>query len=102
TPPPPLYKAAEGGAAGRVDRGPRLARYGSDCYGYAMVAAGNADLVVECGLQSYDVVALIPVVEGAGGRFTDWEGGSAAAGGRVVASGDPRLHDQVLAGLAGA
>ena len=99
---PFLFKGVEREAYDRVERGARLARYGSDCYGYAMVAAGNADLVVECGLQSYDVVALIPVVEGAGGRFTDWEGGSAAAGGRVVASGDPRLHDQVLAGLAGA
>jgi myo-inositol-1(or 4)-monophosphatase len=98
---PFLFKGAERDAYDRVERGARLARYGSDCYGYAMVAAGNADLVVESGLQSYDVVALIPIVEGAGGRFTDWEGGSAAGGGRVVASGDPALHERVLARLAG-
>jgi len=56
---------------------------------------------VEVGLQTYDVAALIPIVEGAGGRFTNWEGGPAAKGGRVVASGDPVLHDQVLTMLAG-
>ena len=66
-----------------------------------MVAAGNADLVVETGLQPYDIVALIPIIEGAGGRVSDWEGGSAAKGGRVVATGDHRLHDEVLAVLAG-
>ena len=65
-----------------------------------MVAAGHADVVVEAGLQPYDIVALIPIIEGAGGRVTNWEGGSAANGGRVVASGDPRLHDLVLAKLA--
>ncbi|MBZ0230207.1 MAG: histidinol-phosphatase, partial [Bauldia sp.] len=79
----------------------RLARYGSDCYGYCMVAAGNADVVVECGLQDFDVIALIPIIEGAGGRFTDWQGGSAAGGGRIVATGDPALHDKVLERLAG-
>jgi myo-inositol-1(or 4)-monophosphatase len=61
-----------------------------------MVAGGHADLVVEAGLHSFDVVALIPIVEGAGGRLTSWEGGSAAAGGRVAVSGDPRLHDRLL------
>ena len=73
----------------------RLARYGCDCYAYCMVAAGHADLVIEAGLQPYDIVALIPIIEGAGGRVTNWEGGSAAEGGRVVAAGDPRLHAQI-------
>ena len=85
----------------RVESAVRLARYGTDCYGYCMVAAGHADLVVEAGLQPYDIVALIPIIEGAGGRVTSWEGGSAANGGRVVASGDARLHDEVLRRLAG-
>jgi myo-inositol-1(or 4)-monophosphatase len=97
---PFLFKGADRDAYDRVERAVRLARYGSDCYGYCMVAAGHADVVVECGLENYDVVALIPIVEGAGGRFTDWDGGSAAAGGRVVATGDPRLHERVLARLA--
>jgi fructose-1,6-bisphosphatase/inositol monophosphatase family enzyme len=61
-----------------------------------MVAAGHADIVVEAGLQAYDIVALIPIVEGAGGRLTDWQGNSAAGGGHVVASGDRRLHDRVI------
>jgi myo-inositol-1(or 4)-monophosphatase len=65
-----------------------------------MVAAGHVDLVIEAGLEPYDVVALIPIVEGAGGAMTTWTGGPAAGGGRVVASGDKRLHDKVLARLA--
>ncbi len=98
---PALFKGADRVAYDRVEAASRLPRYGVDCYAYCMVAAGNADLVVEVGLQAYDVVALIPIVEGAGGRFTDWEGGPAAKGGRVVASGDPALHEQVLEMLAG-
>jgi myo-inositol-1(or 4)-monophosphatase len=66
-----------------------------------MVASGNADVVVEAGLQAYDIVALIPIVEGAGGRLTDWQGNSAAGGGRVVASGDARLHARVVEMLNG-
>jgi myo-inositol-1(or 4)-monophosphatase len=98
---PALFKGAEKVAYDRVEAASRMPRYGVDCYAYCMVAAGNADLVVEVGLQTYDVAALIPIVEGAGGRFTDWEGGPATQGGRVVAAGDPALHEQVLAMLAG-
>jgi myo-inositol-1(or 4)-monophosphatase len=98
---PFLFKGADRDAYDRVEGAVRLARYGSDCYGYCMVAAGNADVVVECGLQDFDVIALIPIIEGAGGRFTDWQGGSAARGGRIVATGDPALHDKVLERLAG-
>jgi myo-inositol-1(or 4)-monophosphatase len=65
------------------------------------VASGNADVVIEAGLHSYDIVALIPIIEGGGGRVTTWEGGPAADGGRIVASGDARLHDEVLAKLGG-
>ena len=60
------------------------------------------DLQVEAGLQAYDIVALIPVIEGAGGVVTSWTGGSAADGGKVVASGDPRLHEKALRLLAAA
>lgn len=74
----------------------RMSRYGGDCYAYCMLAAGQIDLVIEAGLKPYDVVALIPIVEGAGGRITAWDGGSAAGGGRVVAAGDPRMHDAAL------
>lgn len=80
----------------QVESAVRFARYGIDCYAYCMVAAGHADIVIETELQPYDIVALIPIVEGAGGRLTNWQGRSAAAGGRVVATGDRRLHDNVL------
>ncbi len=98
---PQLFRDGDRSAYDAIERSVRLARYGTDCYGYCMVAAGHADLVIEAGLQAYDIVALIPVIEGAGGRVTSWEGGSAAAGGRVVASGDARLHAAVLERLAG-
>ena len=61
-----------------------------------MLAAGHIDVVVEQGLQPYDVVALIPIIEGSGGLVTTWDGGSAAKGGSIVAVGDRRLHDPVL------
>lgn len=77
----------------------RLSRYGTDCYAYCMLAAGQVDLVVEAGLKPYDICALIPIIEGAGGRVTSWDGGSAAQGGRVVAAGDPRLHEAALKAL---
>jgi myo-inositol-1(or 4)-monophosphatase len=98
---PYLFVGTDRDAYGRVERAVRLARYGTDCYGYCMVAAGHADLVVEAGLNPYDIVALMPIIEGAGGRVSTWDGGSAAGGGRIVASGDVRLHDVVLEQLAG-
>ncbi|MEJ0013754.1 MAG: histidinol-phosphatase [Bauldia sp.] len=96
---PALFKGADRAAYDRVEAAVRMPRYGSDCYAYCMVAAGNADLVVEAGLQTYDICALIPIIEGAGGRVTTWENGPAAGGGRVVASGDPRVHQAALAML---
>jgi histidinol phosphatase-like enzyme (inositol monophosphatase family) len=75
----------------------RLTRYGLDCYAYALLAAGCVDLVIEAGLQPYDVQALIPVVEGAGGLITDWRGGDCQNGGRVLAAGDPRAHAEAMA-----
>jgi histidinol phosphatase-like enzyme (inositol monophosphatase family) len=71
----------------------RLARYGTDCYAYAMLAAGNIDLVVEAGLQPYDIVALIPIIEMAGGVITAWDGGPAEAGGDIVAAATRELHE---------
>ncbi|TBW40743.1 histidinol-phosphatase [Siculibacillus lacustris] len=97
---PMMLKGEERIAYDRVESRVRLARYGVDCYAYCMVAAGFVDTVIEAGLQPYDIVALIPVIEGAGGVVTSWTGGSAVDGGRVVASGDPRLHERVLALLA--
>jgi myo-inositol-1(or 4)-monophosphatase len=74
----------------------RLTRYGGDCYAYCMLAAGHVDLVVEAGLNVYDIVALIPIIEGAGGIITSWDGGDPSRGGAVVAAGDKRAHEQAL------
>ena len=74
----------------------RMARYGTDCYAYCLLAAGHVDVVIESGLKPYDILALIPIIEAAGGRVTTWDGDSAAEGGRILATGDPRLHDEIL------
>lgn len=98
---PRLFAGAEREAFERVESAVRLTRFGYDCYAYCMVAAGQMDVVIESGLKPYDIVALVPIIEGAGGVVTSWDGGSPAAGGAIVASGDPRLHEQVLARLKG-
>ena len=85
----------------RVESKARLTRYGGDCYAYCMVAAGFVDLVIETGLKPHDIVALIPIIEGAGGLVTDWQGGEAAGGGRIIAAGGPRVHAEALQLLAG-
>jgi len=76
----------------RVEAETRLSRYGGDCYQYCALAAGHVDLVIETNLNPYDIVALIPIVEGAGGVITTWDGGPAAQGGAVIAAGDRRVH----------
>lgn len=75
----------------------RLTRYGMDCYAYALVAAGHADLVIEASLQSYDIAAPIAVITAAGGIVTDWQGGPAHHGGRALAAANPALHAEALA-----
>jgi len=75
----------------------KLVRWGGDCYQYCMLAMGYVDVVVEAGLQPYDVQALMPIVRGAGGLMTGWDGGDAAMGGRVIAAGDARLHREAMA-----
>ncbi|RMF41610.1 MAG: histidinol-phosphatase [Alphaproteobacteria bacterium] len=74
----------------------RLTRYGLDCYAYALLAAGHVDLVIEAGLQRYDIAAPQAVIEAAGGVVSDWRGRPAHLGGRVLAAGDPACHAQAL------
>ena len=74
----------------------RLARYGGDCYSYCMLAAGHVDLVVESGLAAYDILPLVPIIEGAGGTVTDWEGRPLRDGGRVLAAANAGLHRAAL------
>ncbi len=85
----------------RVERRVRLSRYGGDCYAYCALAAGHVDLVIETNLNPYDIVALIPIVEGAGGVITTWSGEGAENGGSIIAAGDPRAHAAAMALLAG-
>ena len=78
----------------------RLRRFGADCYAYGMLAAGFVDLVVEASMNPWDIAALIPIVEGAGGIVTSWNGGPVGADGQVLAVGDRRLHAPALEILA--
>jgi len=75
------------------------ALYGADCYAYGLLASGHVDLVVEASLKPYDFCALVPVIEGAGGIVTDWDGKplTIASPGRVAAAGDARRHKDVIA-----
>ncbi|MCA0929033.1 histidinol-phosphatase [Ruegeria profundi] len=75
----------------------RLTRYGMDCYAYALLAAGQVDLVIEAGLNAYDIHAPIAVIHSAGGIVTDWQGGPAHEGGRVLAAANASLHAAALA-----
>jgi len=98
---PALFKGAMRDSYDRIERSVKLARYGTDCYAYAMLASGHVDLVIETGLQAYDIVALIPIIEGAGGVITNWQGGSAIDGGDVVVAANHQLHEKALRLLGG-
>jgi myo-inositol-1(or 4)-monophosphatase len=84
-----------------VEEKVRLSRYGGDCYAYCMLAAGHVDLVIETELKPYDVLPLIPIIRGAGGVITTWDGGNPNPGGRVIAAGDKRVHAAALELLKG-
>src|SRR6185295_16707661 len=93
---PDMFDTADAAVFREVGARTRLTRFGCDCYAYCMLAAGFVDVVMEASLKPYDIVALIPIIEGAGGKVTNWEGGPATAGGRILAAGDPRLHEDIL------
>jgi myo-inositol-1(or 4)-monophosphatase len=93
---PLLMNTADRAAFDRVEHTVRLSRYGGDCYSYCMLAAGHLDLVVETELKAYDIAALIPIIAGAGGIVTTWEGKPAQSGGRIIAAGDPRVHEAAI------
>ena len=98
---PEVGSPAERAAFERVAGRCRLTRHGLDCYGYALLALGQVDLVVEAGLQPYDIAAPIGVVEAAGGIVTAWDGGPAIDGGTAVAAATPALHRAALELLGG-
>lgn len=99
---PEVGTPADGAAFRRVAGQVPLTRYGLDCYAYALLAMGQVDLVIEAGLQRYDIAAPMAVVEAAGGIVTDWTGGPAWNGGRVIAAATAELHEQAMRLLADA
>ncbi len=98
---PKLFQGWERAAYDKVEAQSRLNRYGLDCYGYAVIAAGMGDFNVEAGLQIYDIAALIPLIESAGGIVSNWDGTRVEGLDkrnrmRIVASGNEELHNYVL------
>ena len=80
-----------------IEAATRLQRFGMDCYGYALLAAGHADLVIEPFLNTYDIAALVPIIRQAGGAIACWDGSDPTPGGNVVAAATPELLEQALA-----
>ena len=90
------YMRLAGAIGGNVRQGTIV--YGGDCYNYGLLASGHLDVVCEQGLEIYDYAALVPVVEGAGGTMSDWQGNplDADSDGTVIALGDPARLEDVL------
>lgn len=93
---PEVGSTAEGAAFAQVSDAVKLTRFGMDCYAYALVAAGQVDLVIEACLNPYDIHAPIAVIQAAGGIVTNWAGEPAHDGGRALAAATPELHAQAL------
>jgi fructose-1,6-bisphosphatase/inositol monophosphatase family enzyme len=84
--------------ANRLTKSCKFRVFGGDCYGYGLIASGFNDLVCEADLKPYDYFALIPVIEGAGGVITDWQGEALTmeSSGQVLAAANPALHQQAV------
>jgi len=100
---PDMFIGDEAAAFRRLAAAAKFTVYGGDCIAYGLLASGFQDLVVEASLSLYDFVALAPVVAGAGGVMTDWQGKpiDVNSGGRVIAAGDARVHAEALEILQG-
>jgi inositol-phosphate phosphatase/L-galactose 1-phosphate phosphatase/histidinol-phosphatase len=96
---PEMFSGASAEAFGRLAKVVKHRRYGLDCYAFALIALGCIDLVMERDLQPYDYMALVPVIEGAGGVITDWQGQPLGldSTGEVLAAATPALHRAALA-----
>jgi inositol-phosphate phosphatase/L-galactose 1-phosphate phosphatase/histidinol-phosphatase len=93
-----MFAGADAAAFARLAGAAKLVRYGADCYADGLVAIGFADLVVEASLKPYDFAPMGPIVEGAGGVASDWQGRplTLASDGRIVIAGDRRAHRAAL------
>ena len=100
---PDYYEGGDRAAFERLRRAVEWAHYGTDCYGFGLLASGYLDIGIEPGMGVHDYFALVPVIENAGGMITDWRGAALTldSDGRVLAAGDPAAHAQALALLAG-
>jgi inositol-phosphate phosphatase/L-galactose 1-phosphate phosphatase/histidinol-phosphatase len=98
---PEMFKGADIDAFERLRSSVKLSRFGADCYAAGLLALGCIDLMVEASLQPYDYLALVPVIEGAGGVITDWQGARLGlnSDGRIIAAGDRRLHQATITRL---
>ena len=99
---PQMFTAEERAAVARLESAVRFPIYGGDCYAYGLLAMGSIDLIIEADLDVHDFMALVPVIEGAGGIVTDWRGDAVTpdSDGRIVAAGDRRVHEHALKLLA--
>ena len=98
---PLLMNEADRASFRKVENAVKLSRYGGDCYAYCMLAAGQIDLIIETEIKPHDIVALIPIINGAGGIITTWENEPPQGGGRIVVAGDARVHRAALEMLKG-
>lgn len=94
---PNYFTGALAAPYGQLLQKVRLSRFSGDAYFFCMLAAGHIDLVIDPGLQSYDVAALVPIVEKAGGTITTLTGAPAHDGGDIIAAATPELHKEALA-----
>jgi histidinol phosphatase-like enzyme (inositol monophosphatase family) len=99
---PACFDDAQLHAFEHLDAQVRSVVLGGDCYNYGCLASGWLDIVVEANLKLHDFAALVPIVEGAGGRMCDWQGDPlhAASTGEVIAAGDAARIDDILEALA--
>ena len=101
TDPGAYFSESQQAAFQRVKSQVRMTRYCGDCYLFAALAMGFVDLVIEANFKRWDVAALIPLVEGAGGIITSWDGGDCRDGQTILAAGDRRIHRQAIEFLNG-
>jgi inositol-phosphate phosphatase/L-galactose 1-phosphate phosphatase/histidinol-phosphatase len=96
---PDMFVGGDAAAFSRVSNAAKLTRFGADCYAYGLLAAGFIDLVLEASLKPYDFCAMVPIVEGAGGIATDWQGSALdlSSDGRILVAGDRSAHQAAMA-----
>jgi inositol-phosphate phosphatase/L-galactose 1-phosphate phosphatase/histidinol-phosphatase len=96
---PDMFEGGDAAAFSRVSNAVKLTRFGADCYAYGLLAAGFIDLVLEASLKPYDFCAMVPIVEGAGGIATDWQGSALdlSSDGRILVAGDRSAHQAAMA-----